>query len=196
MAKLRVDDTPVHIVAILDRSGSMSSLVDSSVAGFNEFLKSNQSMDGEAKISVVLFDDKYEVLFDDVDVKECPKLSTDTFVPRGMTALHDAIGKSLTSLFKENPKRAIVCILTDGMENASKEFNAASVKALIDKAKARDWGVVYLAANQDAFAVGGALGINKALMRNFVPTDIGNRSAYTETTMMVSAYRSNENNGS
>ena len=189
MAKLK-QQVPVHIVAVLDRSGSMGTIVDASVSGFNEFLDVQKKLPGEAKISVVLFDDKYQVWQDDVDVKECPPITAAIYAPNGMTALHDAIGKSLTALFKENPERAIVCILTDGYENASKEFNAGTTKSLIEKARKRGWEVVYLAANQDAFSVGTQMGVSGSMTRSFVADAQGTQTAFTSTSALVSNYRS------
>lgn len=189
MAKLK-QQVPVNIVAVLDRSGSMGNILDASVSGFNEFLDVQKKLPGEAKISVVLFDDKYQVWQDDVDVKDCPNITPYIYAPNGMTALHDAIGKSLTALFKENPERAIVCILTDGYENASKEFNASTTKTLIEKARKRGWEVVYLAANQDAFSVGAALGISGAMTKGFSADTVGTQTAYNTTATLVSNYRS------
>lgn len=181
---------PVEIVAILDRSGSMSSIKDDAIGGFNTFLEAQKKDPSPANISVVLFDDKYELLYDDVPLSMAKPLTDKTYVPRGMTALNDAIGRTLTRLFEDNPKRAILCILTDGFENSSQEFTSPQVKELITRAQNRDWQVVYLAANQDAFAVGNQqYGISLNTISNFDATAAGTKAAYRGLVASVSNYR-------
>lgn len=187
------EEQPVEIVAILDRSGSMAMIHDDSIGGFNAFLKAQQEVDGRANLSVVLFDDKYEVIMDDVDVKQAKKLDKESYSLRGTTALNDAIGNTLNKMFSKNPERAIICILTDGQENSSKEFTTTQVKALIEKAQGKGWQVVFLAANQDAFATGAQLGINRQLISNFDATAVGTRQAYATLSATATSYRGNSN---
>ena len=180
---------PVEIVVIADRSGSMASIKNDAIGGFNTFLEEQKAVKGEANLTLVLFDDKYEVPVDAQPIKSVEPLTEKTFVPRGMTAMNDAIGRALTVLEAKAPEKVIVCILTDGHENASREFNTTQVKGLITKAEGRGWQVVYLAANQDAFAVGATLGVNPNLVQNFAATGAGITKAYANLSVTTRSYR-------
>jgi len=96
-------------------------------------------------------------------------------------------------MFSKNPEKAVICILTDGQENASKEFTTPQVKQLIEKAQGKGWQVVFLAANQDAFATGTQYGINLRDVSNFTYDSAGTRSAYALMTSSVASYRSASN---
>lgn len=191
--KLKDTDSTTHIVAIIDRSGSMAHLVNDSIGGFNSFLREQRKLPGKAKISTVLFNGSIEFLCDDVDINEAPELSSLNYKTTGGTAMNDAIGQSLTKLLAKSPSRAIVCILTDGEENASKEYTASGVKALIEQARAKDYAVVFLAANQDAFQAGSKLGIMNN--HNYKATSIGTRSAYATLSATATNYRNEPANG-
>jgi hypothetical protein len=156
-----------QVVCILDRSGSMSSIINDSIGGFNTFLKQQKELKDEATITVALFDDKYELLYDDVDIKKAEELTNNVWFPRGTTALYDAIGKTINNvkanharLGNEVPSKVLVCIVTDGYENASKEYNLYNIKDLINDCEYNNWNFIYLAANQDAFVVGSTLGVS------------------------------------
>lgn len=156
-----------HIICILDRSGSMSDIIDDSVGGFSSFLEEQKKLPDEATISVVLFDDQYELVYDNIDIKKAEKISKEIWKPRGMTALYDAIGKTinntLSTFAKLNylkPSKVLVCIVTDGQENASKEYKLDNIKKLIKDCEDDNWNFIYLAANQDAFSVGSGFGIS------------------------------------
>jgi len=181
---------PVEILVIADRSGSMSTIRSDAIGGFNTFLKEQQGIEGEANLTLVLFDDRYEVPVESTPIADVLPLTEATYVPRGMTALNDAIGKAYNSLKEKNPARAIICILTDGMENNSKEYDTATVKKLMEEASEKDWEVVYLAANQDAFSEGTKRGISKSF--DFAATGAGISGAYRDLTLSVSSYRTSQ----
>lgn len=183
---------PVEIVVIADRSGSMATIADDAIGGFNTFLKEQQGVDGEANLTLVLFDDQYEVPVKQQPIREVKPLTNATYVPRGTTAMNDAICRAINDLNAVNPAKAIVCILTDGYENASREHSAADVKSRIQAAEARGWQVVYLAANQDAFAVGATLGVLKGNTQNIAATPDGIRTAYMSMSTRASSYRTGE----
>jgi uncharacterized protein with von Willebrand factor type A (vWA) domain len=186
------DETPVEIVAIIDRSGSMHSIHDDSIGGFNSFLSAQKEIKSPANISVVLFDERYQVLYDDVDIQKAEPLTKQTYSLGGMTAMNDAIGKSLTKILAKNPERAIICILTDGQENASREFKTPQIKQMIEKAQGKGWQVVFLAANQDAFATGAQYGIYASTTANWTADKLGTQSAYKGLTASVTNYRGNK----
>jgi uncharacterized protein YegL len=169
-----------HIICILDTSGSMSAIMDDSIGGFNTFLKKQKELPDEATITIALFDDKYELIYDNVDIKKAKELTKNVWYPRGTTALYDAIGKTINTekqnfakLGKEAPAKVLCVVVTDGHENASTEYNRETVKKLIKECEEDDWNFMYLAANQDAFAVGSSFGISAGNTINYTATGQG-----------------------
>ena len=172
-----------HIICILDKSGSMSSLALEVVSNFNKFLTKQQSIKGKAKLTLVLFDDDYEVIYDQVKLKDVKPL-TDEYQIGGMTAMNDAIGKTLSKL--SNKEKAIVFIHTDGYENASKEYSASEVKKLIDSKK--NWDFNFVGADIDAKQVSSSLGITKSMKIN--KNARGVQMSYDTFSDVTVAYRS------
>ena len=183
------NDTVVEILAIVDRSGSMGLVRDDAIGGFNQFLEDQQQQGGNANLTLVLFDDEYEVPVTGKPVQDVVPLDRSTFVPRGWTAMNDAIGKALTELEAKNPEKAIITILTDGAENASKEYTADAVKQKIKAAEARGWEVIFLAANIDAFAAGNTLGVSASNTVAFAANAAGVSSAFETMSLRASSYR-------
>jgi hypothetical protein len=160
-------DNFTRIAIVLDRSGSMESCKESTVAGFNEFIRTQREIPGEATVKLVQFDDQYETVFDK-PLKECPELTQNTFVPRGSTALLDAQGRTIVELGQElaalpeqeRPSKVIVVTLTDGLENASKQYNLDKIGEMIREQRDKyNWDFVFLGANQDAVATAAAMSI-------------------------------------
>ena len=186
---------PTEIICIVDRSGSMSSIANDAIGGFNTFLQGQKDAEGEANLTLVLFDDQYEVVYDRVPVQDVPELNTTTYVPRGMTALNDAIGKTLQT-FKsrfanENrPTQIIVSILTDGEENASKEYNTDQAKGLIEDFKKDDYQFIFLASDDIKGNVMAAnLGVDLGKTFAFAKSGRGVMSGYSDMAKTVTAYR-------
>lgn len=181
-------EAPVEILVIADRSGSMSSIRSDAIGGFNTFLKEQQKVEGEATLTLVLFDDQYEVPVNNCPIDDVLPLTESTFVPRGMTAMNDAIGKALNDLITKNPEKAIICVLTDGMENASREYNNDYIKSLIEKcSNEKGWEFIYLAANQDTFSEGRMRGFRNLV--DYDATGQGIRSAYASMADTATSYR-------
>lgn len=158
-----------EIVCIIDRSGSMGPIRDDAIGSFNTFLKDQQSLPGEALMTIVLFDDQYEIMHNGTRIGDVPLLTTKTYVPRGSTALFDAIGRTINEVksrisrtedTRKIPGTVIVAILTDGEENASTEFNLPQIESMIKKQIEQDqWNFVYLSADPKAFLDAGKIGI-------------------------------------
>jgi len=186
------------IVCILDRSGSMSSVIGDAIGGFNEFLKKQKKLDEDATMTVALFDDRYELLYNNVDLQKVKKLTRDEWSPRGMTALNDAIGKTINDVSSEikklkkskRPDKILVAIVTDGYENASREFSGNDIKNLIKKKEKDDWQFVYLAADQDAFDVGTSLGMTGGNTFTYTNTSAGNAAMFNTLSSATKLYRS------
>lgn len=157
-----------HLYFLLDRSGSMQSIKSDIEGGFAAFVEEQRKAPGECRATLAQFDDVYEVVYADRPIADVPPLDLQ---PRNMTALHDAIGRLVTNAGaelaglpeSERPGTVIVAIMTDGMENASKEWTGASVKSLVDlQTNAFNWSFMYMGADQDAVEVGASLGIPRS----------------------------------
>ncbi len=194
-------NTPVnektHIICILDTSGSMSSIIGDSIGGFNTFLRKQKELPDDATITVVLFDDRYDVLYDNINIKNAEELTKNVWIPRGTTALYDAIGKTInneranfTRLGKERPSKVLVCIVTDGMENASREYKLPTIKKLIKDCENDDWNFIYLAANQNAFEVGTSFGVSYNNTYTYTASSAGVRGMSATMDNVATSYRS------
>lgn len=188
----------VEIIDITDRSGSMSTLRADVIGGFNVFLHDQKEAPGQAKMTHVQFDDVYEVLYAGVPVQDVQPLTTETYVPRGCTALLDAIGRTLDIQGKrikdENwADKIIVCIRTDGQENASKEYSQQRIKQMIQHAQDHGWVFIFAAANQDAFVTGATYGIAAGTTMDWCPTDAGTSASYASTSATVRSLRADPN---
>ena len=128
-----------EIAYILDRSGSMGPLAEASIAGFNQFVAEQRQATGEARLSLVLFDNEYLMPHRSTPLDEVPELNTHTYVPRGSTALLDAVGRTIDELGErlaatpdlERPGQVIVAIFTDGFENASRIYDSHRIADMI-----------------------------------------------------------------
>lgn len=177
----------VHIICILDRSGSMGSLADEVIGAFNEFVDDQLKQPGRAKLTLVLFDDKYEVVFDKIKLKDVPDLTREVYFTRGMTGLYDAVGKTLASI--DDPD-AIVLIQTDGYENSSREYTQAQVKELIKAKEALGWEFQFLGADIDTVSVGSSMGLSAKSAVSFDKSSFGIHEAYASMNSVSTSYRS------
>jgi len=169
MKPKRTQAPVTEIAFILDRSGSMDMHAPAAIAGFNEFLREQQAVEGIARLTLVLFDDCYEVPVDNLPVSEVVALDSRSYRPRGTTALLDAVGRTIRS-FRERiralpesqrPDQVIFAIFTDGLENASKGHTWADIAQRIRKRQTKDgWQFLFLAANQDAIATAAQMNIH------------------------------------
>ena len=186
----------VEIVCILDRSGSMQEMQDEAISGFNAFLKEQQRLPGEARMTLVLFDHEYSKIYDGADIKLLSPMTAKTYVPRGMTALYDAICKTIDEVGarlaqqKAWPEKVIVAILTDGYENMSRTYSMEDVRTRIKhQSEKYGWEFIFLAANQDAFVTGSQLGIAAAGTANFTYDSAGLYKAYATINQNVTQHR-------
>lgn len=178
---------PVQIICILDRSGSMSSLVTDTIGGYNSFIEKQKQESGEAEITTVLFDNQYEKITDGVDIKDVKELTSAEYYARGTTALLDAVGMTITDTLGKMEKagicpakrRVLIMIMTDGYENASKEYSKADVKALVEATtKNYNWNYIFMGANIDSVAEAGSIGISRRHAANYSHDDKGVRESF------------------
>jgi len=165
-----------ELIFILDRSGSMGGLESDTIGGFNAMLTKQQAEPAECRITTVLFDDKYEVLHDRIDLKAVSPLTEEEYFVRGSTALLDAIGRTINKIggVQKNTapdyraEKVLFVITTDGMENASREFSYDKIKAMIERQKSKyGWEFIFLGADIDAVDVAASIGISKNRAQNF-----------------------------
>jgi Mg-chelatase subunit ChlD len=150
------------LVYILDRSGSMSGMEEAAVTAFNDFLRTQMDVPGEARLTLIQFDDQYEVNHHRMVLERVPHMLASHYEPRGGTALLDAIGRTIKEISRyiNTPEhKAIFAIFTDGAENASQAYTMAHVSDLIAEKRKQGWTFLFLAANQDAIATAANLNI-------------------------------------
>lgn len=183
-----------EIICLLDRSGSMGGLEQDTIGGYNSLISRHGALEGEARITTVLFDDRYEVIHDHQSCAEALLSDADYFV-RGSTALYDAAGRAICDtkrrLAAEGPQRSqvIFVIITDGYENSSREFDAQRIHQLITEQKQlHHWQFLFFGANIEVQTVGTQLGIDTQDLHSFEASSSGVRGmmhdVVCETTRM------------
>jgi uncharacterized protein YegL len=184
-----------HISAIIDRSGSMSTIKTDTEGGFNTFLKEQQELPGEATISLTTFDDRIELDYGMIPIKDAPIFSLQ---PRGMTAMLDAIGVTIKNLGTKlaamdeanRPEKVLVVILTDGQENSSREYTYQTIKAMItEQTEVWKWEFLFLGANQDAVLAGEHIGISAGKSMSYAPNSASVGNTFKSISKSSSAYR-------
>jgi len=189
----------VDVVFILDRSGSMGGLESDTIGGFNSMLEKQRKIEGKAFITTVLFDDQYELLHDRVNIAKVNNITEKEYFVRGSTALLDAIGKTIakekaiqdTLGQNEKADKVLFVIITDGLENASKEYNSSTVKKLIETQKEKyGWEFLFLGANIDAIETANTIGISAERAVNYKSDSIGTKKNYDTLNKAVEEVRS------
>lgn len=189
------------LVFIVDRSGSMANIASDMSGGLQSLLEKEKSNNaGECDVSIYEFDHEYNVVYNNKKIQDIPNY---TLQPRGYTALYDAVGKTINSVGKDlsdlneqdRPDRVLFVIITDGYENASKEFTQQQIKSMIEhQENVYKWTFSYLGANQDAFSVGASFGIvDNSKILNYKATSAGVSSSFDALYTNVSAFRKSRN---
>lgn len=188
----------VELVCILDRSGSMNTTVDEAISGINAFLKEQAKLPGKAFVTIRTFDDQYEHLCTHRPIKNVEPFNRETYVPRGMTALLDAIGKTIEQIdlldeIDAFPEKVIFMIVTDGQENASHNFNMYKIKELVTGRRATGWEFLFCGANIDTFQVASQFGLNVNNTYSYNPQIAGETmSLWQDSSSVVASLRSNQ----
>ena len=175
----------------------MGSIWDDTIEGFNKFIKDQQKVPGDATLSLTQFDDEYEPNFMDVPLDEVPMLNRQNYQPRGGTALYDAIGKSIADFEqvlsdRKKPDQVLFVIITDGMENRSREMSQSAVKSLLEnKFKNDKWQFVYIGANQDAITTARQFGgrSTKSGSASFYATKAGVANTFAALSSSTARHR-------
>lgn len=186
-----------ELIMILDMSGSMHNLTDDTIGGYNSLIEEQKKQEGDANVTTVLFDNRYILLYDRKNIKDVPALTNKEYRPSGTTAMLDAIGKTLVDVGlkldqtpeEERPGKVIVTIITDGYENASKEFDWATIKNMIKEQREKyNWVFSFIGADIDNIQVSNSLGIDHRLSRKYSKMD-GTASVYMSVSKAMSKMR-------
>ena len=189
-----------HISVILDRTGSMDSIRDDTIGGFNAFLADQRAVQAPTTFTLVQFDSEapFEVLHAFAPIAAVQPLTRDTYVPRGRTPLYDAIGRGITSLDErlaalapaDRPVRIVFVIVTDGQENASSDFTIREVRRLIDDRRRDGWQFVFLSADEAAIKDGADIAIHRDYSMGVAKGSAGSRDMWEALSRKSACYRS------
>lgn len=187
-----------EVVFIIDRSGSMDGLEKDTIGGYNAFIEDQKKDPGETKLTTVLFDGFYEILHNGVNIHDVAPLTDADYYPRGMTALYDAIGKTIDDVGRrlaetpedERPSKVIFVITTDGYENASRAYSQKKVKEMIKhQTEKYSWQFIFLGANIDVEEVADSIGISHDFAASYSASSCGVTSVYSTMSRAVSDYK-------
>jgi len=211
-AKTLRADTIITIV--LDGSGSMNSITDATLEGYNEFIHKQREEDGKVLVSLVIFDSTWETNseghtyfggnqklrmirpYTALDLDEVPELTREVYEAHGGTPLRDAIGRSIgftddihQRIHKDDEPDTLMVIITDGGENTSQDFGAGLIKEMIKSREDDGWTFIYMGANQDSWSETQNLGFNQGNVMNYVAHDI-KEGAFAKVAASTATYRS------
>ena len=187
-----------EIVFILDRSGSMAGLEGDTIGGFNAFVERQKKEEGEALLSAVLFSDRSEVLYDRVDLKKIEPMTEAQYRVGGCTALLDAIGGAVHHVAnvhkyareEDRPARTVFVITTDGMENASRDYDCDEVQRMVKHEQEKyGWEFLFLGANMDAIAAARRVGIRTDRAVRYECDSAGTALNYRVVSETVARFR-------
>lgn len=189
--------TNIYNLIILDESGSMGSIYEQALGGANETIQTIRaaqasSDDQKQFLTFVTFDsgnkESVRIIIDTMPIEQVKDLTRDDYRPNGCTPLYDAMGKSLTALEQKvtDDDQVLVTIITDGMENSSREYCGAAVCEIVKRLRAKGWTFVYIGANQDAVEVARRMRIDNAM--NFQATHEDTRRMWKDYRESTSGY--------
>lgn len=190
-----------HITVILDRTGSMESIRDDTIGGFNAFLGKQKAEPGQATLTLVQFDsqDPYEILHRFMPIGKVPELNRETYVPRASTPLLDALGRGINDLEKslseltedDRPSKVVFVVVTDGQENASREYRKDQIEKMVkEKTEKSNWQFVFLSADLAAIGDAEAVGIDADARLLFEKSRKGSADAWASLSRQTAEYRS------
>lgn len=190
--------TLTEIACVVDQSGSMYKVKEDAIGGFNQFLEEQRGVDGAARLTLTLFNHDHDVICSSEPVADVRPLDDETYRPKGMTALLDAVGVTLEHLDGRlaeadsggEPDRVLVLILTDGKENASSTYGSREIAEMIQERDARDsWEFVFWGANMDAFEVAESMNIQSENVSQFATTGENVSSVFGQMSRMTRSFR-------
>ena len=168
------------------------------LGGFNAFLSDQKALPGAATFTLNQFDNEFETVYDAVPLQDVPPLTPATFQPRGTTALLDAIGRTINMTGARlaampeaaRPGKVLLAIMTDGQENASREFTHQTVSGMIShQREVYQWQIAFIGANQDAIGTAASIGVPASNALNYAATGDGTQAAIRSLSASTARYR-------
>ena len=181
---MKKKNNEMNIVFLLDRSGSMHGTESDTIGGYNSYINSMKT--NNAKVTTILFDDRYEILNKNTPIGNVKKLTTKEYYTRGSTALLDAIGKSISYMEELNKEKVIFIITTDGYENSSTKYTKEQIKKMISIHD--NWEFVYIGADIDSYAEGSSLGIKTSNIANYEKSKKGINKMFGAVSRLSEMY--------
>ena len=178
----------LDLIFLIDRSGSMYGSEEDTIGGFNSFIEKEKLKEGNTRVTTILFDHEYEMLYKRKDIDDVNKLTRDEYYVRGSTALLDAIGKTITTLDREIDNKALFVITTDGMENSSVEFSKSQIESMIQN---HNWEFIFIGADIDSYSEARQLGIKKSRVANYDKSARGVEKMYSSIDFASTSMREN-----
>ena len=183
LANIGIEDE-MDLFFILDRSGSMSGSERDTINGFNAFIEKQAVKKQNIRVTTILFDDKYQVLYSRKPISEVKPLTEKEYYVRGCTALLDSIGKTVNS-YKNEVGSAMCIITSDGYENASREYDRDQIRRIIESC---GWEFVFIGADIDSYAEASRIGIRKSRVANYNKTAKGHEEMYDACNLITDRY--------
>lgn len=189
-----------EMIFVLDESGSMSSLTDDTIGGFNGLIQSQKDKPGSALVTTVLFANNHKTIHNGLDIREVEPMTRDQYRPGGGTALLDAVGDTIQSVQdrhdslpeSERPAHVLFVITTDGQENVSRKYKRDQIKKMIQhQNRGHGWEFIFMGANVDSFAEAASLGVTYSY--DYASDPFGINQVYTAMDCVVTATRSGLN---
>lgn len=197
-----MNNNVTELVFIIDRSGSMAGLESDTIGGFNAMIDQQKKQNDECYVTTVLFDNNSLTLHDRVSISEVPKMTDKDYTVGGCTALIDALGDAIVHIEnihkyvrpEDVPEHTMFVITTDGMENASRKYTSAQVKAMIESKKGKSaWEFLFIAANIDAVETASQYGISEDRAVNYHADTQGTKVVYDAVSKAVCSFRTGNN---
>lgn len=192
-------DNLTEMVFLIDESGSMGSLTNDTIGGFNSLLNKQKLETGYANVTTILFNNLSKVVHNSLDIREVKEMTTRDYRPSGGTALLDAFGLAIEKMVAKIVKtpetdrasKVIFVVITDGEENSSHKYKKETIKLLVEMLTGLvNWQFMFLGANVDAFSEAYSLGISSTNVSAYTASTIGTKSAYEAVGQTLTSYRS------
>lgn len=187
--KVSLQDETLDLIFIIDRSGSMMGSEKDTIGGFNSFIQRELKKELDTRVTTVLFDNRYEMLYKRKPIHQVKELTDKEYWVRGSTALLDAIGKTINTLDKEIDNKTLVVIMTDGYENSSVEYTKQQISNLI---KNHNWEFIYIGADIDSYSEACKFGIERTHVANYRKNREGFEDLYCSVSNSMDLMRENK----
>lgn len=178
----------LDLIFLIDRSGSMYGFEEDTIGGFNSFIEKEKAKEGNTRVTTILFDHGYDVLYKRKSIHDVKELTRNEYFVRGSTALLDAIGRTITTLDKEIDNKVLFVIMTDGMENSSVEFSKPQIKSMIGN---HNWEFIFIGADIDSYSEARSIGIRDSHVANYRKSKKGIGALYDSVDIASNCLREN-----